>query len=521
MELTKLIQTQFSNLQLSWIICALAFGLTSIIMFLRGKHGYSILYLFLAGLILRVLAAGLDPFLWTWDEQFHAVVAKKMVKNPFKPMLISNPVLDYDFRNWQGNHIWLHKQPFFLWQIALFFKLFGTNEFVLRLPTAIMMSLMIPLIYRIGKLTSTLAIAWCGAFIYTFSFYFVEFPSGCQFTDHNDSAFVFYIVLSIWSWVEYNHSNKRYWLLMIGLFAGIAILNKWLVGLLVYSGWWLSIFVCNSKNKWFLEHKKISIALLVTILVVIPWQIFTMIAYPTETFYEFHYSSSHFFQPLDGHGESRYYHFYLLSEQYGGLVVIFLIVPGLYYLFKSMKNKVFIVSFITYVTLTYLFFTLSATKMPMYCVIVSPVLFLGLGAILNKSMEKLRDFIPAFASVWILAVLLGILAYVILDIHRLDVNHSDKYSYWKTLKIDGIIDKQVARKLQSDDRVVFNCRGYNTIMFMFYNDVSAYGDYPSFEQYSMLKSKGIKMAAFSDERIPGYMKHDPSVLKIYMKPLYY
>jgi len=48
MDLTKIIQTQFSNLQLAWIICALASGLISIILFLRGKQDTAC-FLFLAG----------------------------------------------------------------------------------------------------------------------------------------------------------------------------------------------------------------------------------------------------------------------------------------------------------------------------------------------------------------------------------------------------------------------------------------------------------------------------------------
>ena len=521
LDLSDIIQTGFSNLQVAWIICALAFGLASIMLFLRGKYGCSILFLFLAGLILRVLSAGLDPFLWTWDEQYHALVAKNMVLHPFKPMLISNPVLDYDFRNWLEDNIWLHKQPFFLWQIALFFKIFGTNEFVLRLPTAIMMSLLILLIYRIGSLTTTRAIGWCGAFIYTFAFFFVEFPSGCKFTDHNDGAFVFYVTLSIWSWVEYVDSNKRYWLVLIGLFAGIAILNKWLVGLLVYSGWSLSVFLCKPKNQWLSCHKKMIIALLVTLLVVIPWQIFTLVSYPVESWHEFHYSSSHFFTRLDGHGESRYYHFYIVAEQYGGLLAMFLVVPGLYRLFKSMENRVFQVGFLAFVILTYLFFTLSATKMPMYCTIVSPVLFLGLGAILSRGVEKMKSVIPARLSFWVLLLLLGFLAYDILDINRLDVNHSDKNGYWKNKRIDAVIDQQAALKLPSKDWVVFNCSVHNAVMFMFYSGATAYDYYPNATQYRRMKIEGRKIATFSDEKMPLYLEQDPAVMKIHLKPLDY
>jgi len=521
MELTTIIQTQFSNQQVAWIICAFAFGIISYFLFQQEKYKYSILFLFLAGLILRILAAGLDPFLWTWDEQYHALVAKNMVLYPFKPMLITNPVLDFDFRNWQENHIWLHKQPFFLWQIALFFKLFGTNEFILRLPSVIMMSLMILLIYRIGRLTSTRAIGWYGAFIYSFTFYFVEFTSGWKFTDHNDAAFIFYITLSIWTWVEYIHSHKRYWLLLTGLFAGIAILNKWLVGLLVYSGWSISIFFCSAKSEWIRQHKKLSIALVVTILTVIPWQIFTLITYPAEALYEFQYNSIHFFTPLEGHNEPRYYHFYLLSEQYGGFLVTFLILPGLYYFFKSMQNKVFNVGFLTFLILTYLFFTLSSTKMPMYCAIVSPVIFLGLGAILDKGAGKLREFIPSRGYIWILCLLLSSFAYYILDINRMDVIHSDRYAYWKNKRINAVIDKHVAGKLPTDDWVVFNCGEHNAVMFMFYSGATAYDYYPDAGQYNMLKSKGIKMATFSDDNIPYFLKNDPNVRKIYSRPCDY
>jgi len=520
-DLTHIIQTDFSNFQLVLIICAFAFGLFSVIMFLKEKHGYSLLFLFLAGLILRLIAAGLDPFLWTWDEQYHALVAKNMMSNPFRPVLISNPVLDFDFRNWQANHIWLHKQPFFLWQIALFFKIFGTTEFVLRLPGAIMMSLMIPVIYRIGKLTSTRVIAWYGAFLYTFTFFFVQITSGCICTDQNDIAFIFYIALSIWAWAEYNQTNKKYWIVLIGAFAGIAILNKWVVGLLVYSGWWLSIFFCNKKSEWLAEHKKMGISLLVTLLVAFPWQVFIFFAYPVESRYEFVYNSRHFFEAMEGHGGNSYYHLNLLADQYGGILVPFLIVPGLYLLFKSMQNKTNKVGMLTFLIGAYLFFSLAATKMVMFCMIVCPVIFLGLGAVLDYCVQKLRAYIPSGISFVILAVLLGYLAFNNLNINKIDILHSEKNPFWKQLRVDAIIDRQVSRELPSSDFVVFNCAGHNAVMWMFYSDATAYGNYPGPEQYRLLKSKGIKMATFIDQNIPGYLKRDPEVRKIFLKPFSY
>ncbi len=35
-----------------------------------------------------------------WDERYHALVAKNMIEQPFKPMLYKNPVLPYDYKDW-------------------------------------------------------------------------------------------------------------------------------------------------------------------------------------------------------------------------------------------------------------------------------------------------------------------------------------------------------------------------------------------------------------------------------------
>ena len=118
-----------------------------------GKKKLSLITLFLGCLSLSVYMAGMDHFLHFWDEEFHALVAKSMLDNPFKPMLYAHPVLDYDYRDWQHNSIWLHKQPLFLWQMAWSLKLFGFNEVAVRLPSAFMLALLVFPIYRMGKIS--------------------------------------------------------------------------------------------------------------------------------------------------------------------------------------------------------------------------------------------------------------------------------------------------------------------------------------------------------------------------------
>jgi hypothetical protein len=176
---------------------------------------------------------------------------------------------------------------------------------------------------------------------------------------------------------------------------------------------------------------------------------------------------------------------------------------------------------LTFVISTYLFFSLAATKMEMFCLIVSPVIFLGLGAVLDYVVQKLKEVIPAKVSPWVIAIVLAYLSYDNLMINKLDRRHCDKNIFWNGLNIDAVIDREVGRILKSPDWLVFNSGGNNAVMFMFYNEARAYGNYPTFAQYSMLKSQGVKMATFSDENIPSFLKQDPQVRKIYIKPLVY
>ena len=130
------------------------------------KNKLSLLLLFLAAIGSYFFSAILDPFLNNWDEQFHALVAKNFISHPLTPTLFNNTLIPYDYTNWTGNHVWLHKQPLFLWQIALSLKLFGINEFAVRIPSVIMMSIIPLLIYRIGKISINDRVGFYGAILF-------------------------------------------------------------------------------------------------------------------------------------------------------------------------------------------------------------------------------------------------------------------------------------------------------------------------------------------------------------------
>lgn len=200
--------SNFSTIQLLLLFSSFVFIILSIFFHLKKSYIRAIVTLFIGALSIHFFAGLLDPFLNLWDERFHALVAKNLVKHPLTPTLYSDPIVNIAYDQWDKAHFWLHKPPLFLWQIALSFKLFGYNELALRLPSIVMSSLLVVISFRIGKLLINDKVGYYSAFLTATSFYIIQLVSGQEGMDHNDMAFTFYVSASVWSWVEYSRSKK-------------------------------------------------------------------------------------------------------------------------------------------------------------------------------------------------------------------------------------------------------------------------------------------------------------------------
>lgn len=347
----------------------------------RKTHTKNISYLFLfIGFILIGSGfATIDPYLHEWDEQYHALVAKNFSSDPLHPKLIVHSPIKPDYKNWTYNEIWLHKQPLFLWQIALSIKTFGATIWAVRFPSILLHALTALLVFSIGKrfLKPNLAILAC--VLFGCSGYYNDYTSGAIGMDHNDVAFVFYVTASFWAWFKYREAiNQRKWMVLIGVFSGCAIMCKWLVGLLVFSGWGTLILVENWKDlkNWIDLLKSFA----VTVLIVFPWQLYCYVKYPLEYAYEMTYNSTHFTHALENHGGDAFFYWDVMNDSFGsGELIRWVIVIGLLlFIYKSIKiqgNWLF--ATIVFLT-TYLFFTIAATKLQGYVTIVASFGFIFL-----------------------------------------------------------------------------------------------------------------------------------------------
>ncbi len=463
----------------------------------------------------------LDPYLILWDEQFHALVAKHLTENLLKPVLYKDPILSYDYTNWSGNYIWLHKQPLFLWQIALSIKLFGCNEFAVRLPSILMHAVLTLLTYRIGTILYNRRIGMLGAIFFSFAKYLLELVCGKYGTDHNDFAFLFYVTASLWALLEYKQTKNSKWIYLIGMFSGCAILVKWLVGLVVYLCWAIS-----SLFEKHTELKKEIVFMLksfcVTILIALPWQLYILYRFPLESKYEFNYNSEHLFKAIEGHEGDLLFYWRVLNRYYGEgdlvpYIILFTVVFGFY---KINKKNLKVIA-ITFISSVYLFYTIASTKMTSFCIICAPFIF----ACIACSLQYLFDFLCNRIKYFYLKqglylITIGFISFLFLNYNEVIFEHSIQKEHYGTNRETDMYARTImdstSKKLGNNKYVVFNTNITNcgAIPFMFYTNYIAYDFIPTMNNCNTAKNKGYRIAILKNKPLPDYIEKDDSIVKI-------
>ncbi len=482
------------------------------------KLGVSLL--FIGALGMGFFIALLDPYLILWDEQYHALVAKNLLENPLRPTLFLNPILEVDYSNWTANEVWLHKQPLFLWQMALSLKIFGINELAVRIPSIIMHAVLPVLIYRIGKICLNANIGFYAGLFLAIAYYPLDLVAGRLTTDHNDVAFLFYITASFWAWFEYNHSNKIYWLVLIGLFSGCAILVKWLVGLLVYFAWTIIKLVnANSLSTLLRSIKPILQSLLITILIALPWQLFILHQYPVESNYEFILNSKHFFEDVELHGGGLLFHFIATKRLYGsGDIIPLLTALGILIMYIKLKSRDHKIMIFASIAAVYAFYTMATTKMMSFCIIVCPFIFLAWSSTFEFIFSWIRSKITSEYIINSIKVMVMIpFCFLLNDLNKIQTNHTVQASFDAIGRNKELTEMKLIRQIQdrfsTNKHVVFNMNITTNghIPLMFYTDLTAYDYIPTEEQIASVRSSGYDVAVLDIGNLPEYIRIDKDI----------
>jgi 4-amino-4-deoxy-L-arabinose transferase-like glycosyltransferase len=222
-------------------------------------------------LAITVIAALLFiPFLgavhlFDWDEINFAECAREML-------------VTHNYSQVQINFqpFW-EKPPLFIWLQVLSMKLFGVSEFAARFPDAICGIITLNIIYYLGKKYNNHTFGLLWTICYGASFLpFLYFKSGI--IDPWFNLFIFLSICFLLQWFN-NANTKKINInaLYVGLFAGLAVLTKGPVGLLIIGLTFLVIWIRLRFNP-FSNLKNMLLFIAVFLISGLSWFIFEIAA---------------------------------------------------------------------------------------------------------------------------------------------------------------------------------------------------------------------------------------------------
>ena len=405
-----------------------------------------------------------DLFLHDWDERFHANVAKNIVEHPFSPVLYDDTILEYNFSRWSESRLWLSKPLFPFWITGASISIFGANEFGLRFPSIIIGLLSIWLTFRIGLLLFDQRAALIAAFLHAIHGLTLELNGGLISSDHVDVLFTFLFQACLFSYLLFNNSGKRKYLILAGALIGLAFLTKWVMV------FFLIVIIATvhlkkvTTSRQYIKH--LTVLAFVAIGIASPWLIYLWQYHPEELRITF----LQFFERMDtgyeGHSGGALAYFEKVSILFGAGVFL----PMLWIMASTLKKydsgKFFIAVWLLLPIILLSFFD---TKRSTYLMMCSPACFLLTGLFIGWIAQPQSDFfgIPKWAKITLVILLLGLPVH-----HSIERTKPFKLRFvtpeWKTALSNFINEND-----QEGNKIILSGEPH-ALEAMYYYDVLAY-----------------------------------------------
>lgn len=424
---------------------------------------------------LRIFVAS-DHYLHTWDERYHALVAKNMVSEPLEPTLYKTPLLPYSMENWVANHVWLEKGPVPLWSMACSIKLFGENEYAIRIPSLIISVLAVWLTFLMGKNLFDEKTGLLAAFFHSINGLLIEVAGGRISSDHIETFFIFFIQLAAFLVILTIKNRKVTFLsLLIGMVTGIAFLCKWTPSVVIFPLWMIGEYFNSNKTKARIFYN-LSLGIFGFALIITPWLIYINEHFPEEAHYVFKKFLFAYNQTVEQHTGPFYHYFQNLGMVYGELIWI----PIIWTIYKS-KFDWKLIFLNCWWIIPFVIFSFAATKRHTYLLMCAPALFLLESNFIFKIIENHQR---KRITIRVLIALL-ILLPVRYSIERVKpFKNSVKEPVWRTELIN--------MRGKFDEKTVF-MNYEHAIEGMFYTDYIFYDRLPLDGEIESLAQKGYKV----------------------------
>ena len=341
-----------------------------------------------------------------WDEGFHAMVSRNLTKHPFLFTLYDQPWLPFDYKNWGGNHVWLHKPPLAMWKICVSHWIFGFNTFALRFPSAVLATVSVWITYQIAHQLFNQRIGLIAAFLQSFNPFLFGSIHGYKYSDHIDISLLFWVEVSCWLLLRAIRTGRWQTYVCCGFAQGLAYLSKSYLALITFgiaSVIWLAYRIQflhsqpDSTSRISLKH--LGWIFLSSITTVLPWTIFCLIRHPKEFLWEHKRVIDHLSTDVESWGSTwdrplfdymilfypGFYAFLLLT-------VLFLVVLMIK---KRRLGEFFILAWAIGVIVPHCY---ALTKTPSATIISLPPLLICLAVVISRALNRMNWVYTSFWS---------------------------------------------------------------------------------------------------------------------------
>ncbi|MFX1519939.1 MAG: ArnT family glycosyltransferase [Promethearchaeota archaeon] len=218
------------------------------------------------------------PELQSRDEGVHAVVARSLLINPLKPVLIANPIPGLENIR-EFPHIFLEKPPLIFWLMAVSYKIFGVNEFAVRFIPAVFGVFSVLLIYLLAKQFFEKKVALLSSLLLSLCQFHVKYSRQGML----DVPLTFFILLTLFLFIKGFNSKSASptFFILAGISQGLGILTKWHAA--IFPTITIILFICLQKKWNVLFSKKLGIYLISVVLSALPWLVYMYMSFPEAT----------------------------------------------------------------------------------------------------------------------------------------------------------------------------------------------------------------------------------------------
>ncbi len=309
-----------------------------------------------------------------WDEAIYAQVSKEISRSGYWLTL-----------HWEYQP-WFEKPPLFMWITALFYGLFGVNEFWARFPSALSGLALIVVTYQIGKFAYGKRVGLLAAAILSTCYHFLSFSRFGTM----EVMLTLFAYLALFAYLRLNDGNQKWWF-VVWTSCALAMMVKGAGGIFAPAAIVIALVIDKRLNAA-VRSRHFWQSILLAFLIVAPWHI-VMYAQHGQPFLD-EYLGYHVIArsttTLEGNPSGYFYYFGKLVDGFFPwcLVVPFAVVSVIR---RKLRGEAHPSILLIFSAVVFLIYTLIPTRRPWYIVPIYPALAILIAVFVSNVYQKYQQ----------------------------------------------------------------------------------------------------------------------------------